>query len=76
MRHKWYVFLACMRFKVNLWQAISHDWTKFTPSEWFPYVHTFYKKDGSNQYKVMIMEESYREADALIANQDELFECK
>ena len=50
MRHKWYVFLACMRFKVNLWQAISHDWTKFTPSEWFPYVHTFYKKDGSKQY--------------------------
>ena len=26
--------------------------------------------------KVMIMEESYREADALISNQDELFECK
>ena len=52
MRHKWYVFLACMRFKVNLWQAISHDWTKFTPSEWFPYVHTFYKKMGQINIKL------------------------
>ena len=27
---------------VPLWQAIIHDWTKFLPCEWFPYVQRFY----------------------------------
>lgn len=38
LRHKWFVFLACRRLGVPLWQAIIHDWTKFTPIEWFAYV--------------------------------------
>lgn len=42
LRHKWFVFLACLRFRVPLRQAIVHDWHKFLPSEWFPYVHYFY----------------------------------
>lgn len=50
LRHKWFVFCACLYFKVPLYRAIIHDWTKFLPSEWFPYANTFYKFDGSKQY--------------------------
>lgn len=42
VRHKWYVFLACRQLGVPLWQSIIHDWTKFLPREWFPYVRYFY----------------------------------
>ena len=46
IRHKWFVFVACM--KVDpwrlLWRAIKHDWHKFTPAEWGPYVDYFYKE--------------------------------
>lgn len=49
IRHKWFVFLACRRWRVPLWRAIIHDWTKLTPIEWSPYVHSFYNPDGSNR---------------------------
>jgi len=42
MRHKWFVFVACWRLGVPLHQAIIHDWSKFLPGEWFPYVRFFY----------------------------------
>jgi len=42
IRHKWFVFLACRRCGVGLWQSIIHDWHKFLPSEWFAYVENFY----------------------------------
>lgn len=42
VRHKWFVFLACMRCDVPLWRALIHDWQKFTPAEWGPYVWSFY----------------------------------
>lgn len=50
IRHKWYVFLACLRFGL-FWRGIKHDWTKFLLSEWMPYARTFYAPDGSGQYK-------------------------
>lgn len=49
-RHKWYVFLACLRLRVPLWIALFHDWDKFMPDEWFPYARTFYAPDGSKRY--------------------------
>jgi hypothetical protein len=49
IRHKWFVFQACLIWGVPLWQAIIHDWTKFTPAEWSPYVHSFYNSDGSKK---------------------------
>ncbi len=49
LRHKWFVFLACRRLGVPLWRSIIHDWTKFTPAEWFPYVRQFYNPDGSKR---------------------------
>jgi hypothetical protein len=38
LRHKWFVFIGCLHLRVSLWQAIIHDWTKFTPIEWRGYV--------------------------------------
>jgi uncharacterized protein DUF5662 len=51
LRHKWYVFRACLVLRVPLHQAIIHDWQKFTPTEWRPYVETFYAPDGSGRYQ-------------------------
>lgn len=51
LRHKWFVFQACLKLGVPLLIAIFHDWDKFLPDEWFPYVHTFYAPNGSKQYK-------------------------
>lgn len=48
-RHKWYVFRACLLMGVPLWRAIVHDWTKFLPVEWGPYVRQFYNPDGTNK---------------------------
>jgi len=45
LRHKWYVLLECIKFGI-LWQGLVHDWHKFLPGEWFPYVHYFYGADG------------------------------
>lgn len=50
VRHKWFVFLACLaRGRMHpdlrlqlIWRGIIHDWTKLLPSEWFPYVASFY----------------------------------
>lgn len=46
IRHKWYVFQAGLEIGVPIWQLVIHDWSKFLPGEWFPYVDFFYgKKD-------------------------------
>lgn len=50
LRHKLYVFQACLKMKVPIYRSIIHDYSKFTLSEWKPYVKTFYKPDGSKQY--------------------------
>jgi hypothetical protein len=41
-RHKWFVFLAGLRTGAPIWRLIIHDWSKFLPCEWFPYVAFFY----------------------------------
>lgn len=41
--HKWHVFIECCKLGVP-WLGIIHDWSKFLPSEWFPYVNWFYGK--------------------------------
>lgn len=40
--HKWYVFLAGRLVGVPLWRLISHDWSKFTPTEFFRYARYKY----------------------------------
>lgn len=49
LRHKWYVFRAARITRCSYWSAIIHDWSKFLPREWFPYVHSFYNSDGSKR---------------------------
>ena len=39
--HKWYVFVACCKLGIPL-AGLVHDMSKFSPSEWFPYVDKFY----------------------------------
>lgn len=48
IRHKWFVFQQGRHLGVPLWQLITHDWQKFTPEEWTPYVLSFY---GAWKYK-------------------------
>ena len=55
LRHKWYVFLECYKLGIPF-QGIIHDWSKFRPSEWFPYVNFFYSsrpqiRDETGYYK-------------------------
>lgn len=40
LRHKWYVFLECCKLGIPL-QGVIHDWSKFLPAEFFPYVNYF-----------------------------------
>lgn len=49
LRHKWYVFLAGLKTGAPLWRLIIHDWSKFTPREWFPYVDYFYVDNDAEE---------------------------
>lgn len=42
VRHKWFVLRAGLALGVPWWRLVLHDWTKFLPREWFPYVRFFY----------------------------------
>ena len=46
LRHKWFVFWACIQLGVPLWRAIVHDWSKFTPAEFGPYAKKFFLPNG------------------------------
>ncbi len=41
VRHKWFVFVECCKLGIP-WRGLTHDLSKFLPSEWFPYVEHFY----------------------------------
>jgi hypothetical protein len=51
LRHKWFVFVACLRIGASPWLGIIHDLSKFRLSEWSPYARCFYATDGAKQYK-------------------------
>ena len=46
--HKFYVLIECWK-RGLFWRGISHDMSKFLPSEFFPYVNHFYNEDGSRK---------------------------
>lgn len=52
LRHKWYCMEACFKnpsWLCEVWiLGIIHDWSKFRPSEWFPYAEYFYGFYGVN----------------------------
>lgn len=60
LRHKLFVFIAGCRIgpprgfpvlRHVRWgvQLLVHDWSKFTPREWSPYVHHFFNADGTRR---------------------------
>jgi hypothetical protein len=51
IRHKWYVWKVCRELKVGWMQALTHDWSKFLPDEWFAYAR-FFSKDEENIHHV------------------------
>ncbi len=49
LRHKWFVAEACFKHKLY-WLGITHDLSKFYPSEFIPYANHFYGgKRGINE---------------------------
>lgn len=46
LRHKWFVFQECWKLGIPF-QGIVHDLSKFSPTEWGPYVRSFYNPDGT-----------------------------
>lgn len=48
IRHKWFVFRAGLKLKASIWRLLIHDWTKFLPSEFFPYLRKFYGPVGTD----------------------------
>lgn len=55
LRHKWFVLLAGTKVGAPLWRLIIHDWSKFLPSEWFPYVTYFYGTVTEEERRQCIM---------------------
>lgn len=47
LRHKWYTFIECCKLGVPL-LGLLHDLSKFSWSEWSPYVEYFYGKRYSD----------------------------
>ncbi len=50
VRHKWFVALACLS-RGLWWRAVVHDFSKFRPDEWFPYVEYFYGEKYTNEQR-------------------------
>lgn len=46
LRHKYFVFQAGLKTKTSIWRLIKHDWSKFLPSEFLPYVEFFHGPDS------------------------------
>ena len=47
LKHKWYVFLECVRLGIP-WLGIIHDWSKLTPVEFFGYARKFGQEGGKH----------------------------
>ena len=41
LRHKYYVFIECVKLGIP-WLGVIHDWSKFLPGEFIPYMNYFY----------------------------------
>jgi len=48
-RHKFWVFIYCVKLKTPLRVALFHDMSKYSFKEFFVYVDNFYNKDGTKK---------------------------
>lgn len=53
LRHKWFVLLAGIKYRVPFLQLLVHDWSKFLPGEWRPYAEWFYGNGGGGWHPVL-----------------------
>jgi hypothetical protein len=51
LRHKLLVYQEGRTLGLSVWRCLIHDWQKFTPAEWFPYVRAFYGPKPVNNRK-------------------------
>lgn len=57
IEHKRNVFLECRKVKGMWWHGITHDLSKFSPSEFFPYARKFY---GNYPPKALLKDIGYK----------------
>jgi hypothetical protein len=50
VEHKWNVGIECIKAGLYI-HAITHDLSKFLPSEFIPYARFFYETDRTKKYK-------------------------
>ena len=51
LRHRHFVYAEGRKLRVSPIQLFFHDMSKFSPTEWLPYVHFFYNKNGTAREK-------------------------
>lgn len=61
LKHKWFVFIECSKLGIP-WLGLIHDWSKFTPGEFFPYARNYYTKDGVQLPKQEALTDEYNVA--------------
>ena len=67
IRHKYYVLVAGLKVRAPLFRLIIHDWSKFLPYEFAPYMNYFYGKyvdynsDTMRVYKNLFCQEYPKE---------------
>ena len=54
IQHKWFVGIECVKMGM-FWHAITHDLSKFLPSEFFPYADKFFSGDYAYRYHFVEM---------------------
>lgn len=59
VQHKWYVAIECAKKGMFL-HALTHDLSKFRPSEFFPYQDKFFS--GDYAYRFQEVEENFKSA--------------
>lgn len=69
LRHKWFVFLACQKAGL-IGRGLVHDLSKFTPSEWFPYVEYFYGEHAGKRQKPWYVQDAFDRAWLLHQNRN------
>lgn len=50
LRHKFWVSYYCFKDRL-IWRGLTHDLSKFRPSEWFAYANYFYGKNAKEHWK-------------------------
>jgi len=59
LRHKYFVFIECYKEGI-IWRGLTHDLSKFFPSEFFPYYNHFYGKDSRRKFEVAWLKHKHR----------------